>query len=134
MALQVTELVVGSCSDRSGRALQLVDFHFFGSSIFKRARQSKTDHHQKGVEITAGSYLEADIFQVVALQQHLAVRGLEVGPLFHHFVTSPLTKFQFGMVSRKALDTLGLGQFQFGTHSFWEWQPLWVIQPQPLNS
>lgn len=53
-----------------------------------------------------------------AVGQYLAVRGGEPGYFFKHEDHAPLTRYQFWVVTAKALGNIGLNGVQFGTHSF----------------
>ncbi|XP_060100330.1 integrase/recombinase xerD homolog [Heteronotia binoei] len=117
-ALRVSELVVSSRNDSSGRALLMGDVKIVGDCVTIRVRRSKTDQRHKGVTITLGSCHVSEICPVLALKGYISVRGDDPGPFFRHEDGSPLTKFQFWSVTSQALVKLGLSGFRFGTHSF----------------
>lgn len=77
-------------------------------------RCSKTDQTGKGPLIFLGSCVDPDLCPVAAVRQYLVVHGDRPRYLFVHQDCSPLTKFQFWSVTRRALDNLGLRGWQFG--------------------
>lgn len=56
---------------------------------------------------------------MAAVSQYLAIRGRDVGPLLQHQDRASLTKYQFWMLTSRALDLFGLKGVKFGTHLFW---------------
>ncbi|XP_054850615.1 uncharacterized protein LOC129340074 [Eublepharis macularius] len=117
-ALRVSELVVQSQRDSSGRALSACDIQFMGGKVLIRIRKSKTDQKQAGSVLTLGPCEDKALCPVRALRSYVKVRGEDEGVLFRHNDRSPLTRYQFWAVTDRALRQLGLVGVKFGTHSF----------------
>lgn len=52
------------------------------------------------------------------VKRYLAVRGEVSGFFFRHSDGAPLTRYQFWIVTARALESIGLSGVKFGTHSF----------------
>lgn len=107
-AFRVGELVTRSKADSSGRALQMDDVRLGSSSVQFTLRFSKTDQRGKGALFSLGVCDDMALCPVLAVRQYLALRGSSGGYLFIHRNLTPLTRYQFWVVTRKALDGLGL--------------------------
>lgn len=117
-ALRVSELVASSKRDTSDRALHLDDVILGTNTILIKIRRSKTDQAGQGKQVQLHGCDDPKLCPIKALASFLEVRGQEAGFLFIHSDGSPLTKYQFWVVTSKALASLGLQGVQFGTHSF----------------
>ena len=83
-----------------------------------RLRKSKTDQAGQGTWVAFAPASREELCPIAAMRSYLKSRGSQPGFLFQHANGSPLTKYQFWAVASKALQALGLGECQFGTHSF----------------
>lgn len=116
--LRISELVAGSHRDSFNQPLQLADVHLGLPVVQLLLCFSKTDQLGRGTLISLAACADLTLCPVTPLCHLLAVRGQEAGYLFIHWDGTPLTKFQFWSVTRRALDRIGLSGCQFGTHSF----------------
>ncbi|XP_052788854.1 uncharacterized protein LOC128223621 [Mya arenaria] len=74
---------------------------------------------QLGAPETIGIKSSNDtVCPVSSLVQYLRVRPKVAGPLFCHFDGSPVTRYQFTSVLKKALRDAGLDYTRFSSHSF----------------
>lgn len=117
-AFRISKLVAESCHDASWQALHFADVQCGQEGIQLLLRFSKTNQLGRGSLISLSPCLDPDLCPVLVLCSYLALRGQGDGCLFIHEDGTPLTKFQFWSVTRRALDGLGLSGCQFGSHSF----------------
>lgn len=117
-ALRVGELMASSKKHGSRRALTLEDVQILSNSLEVRIRTLKTDQKGKGKIFSLAVCDDGELCPVAAMVRYLAVRGPSKGYLFCHADTSPLTRYQFWLVSGKAWVKLGLSGVQFGINSF----------------
>lgn len=89
-----------------------------GGRLHILIRSSKTDQLGKGKSLVLETCGEAELCPVRALSQFLTVRKVGGGILFCHVDGPPLTRYQFWVVTSKALRELGLNGVKFFTHSF----------------
>ena len=115
---RVGELTV---TDRlsSSKIVALQDIEINSSSIRVNLRFSKTDQYGVGCSIQIPNCQKnACICPVRLVQKYLLIRPHCPGPLFIHFNHSPVTRYQFAAVLRKALQFLNLDSTRIKTHSF----------------
>lgn len=117
-ALRISELVAGSCCDASKQDLRFADIQCGQKGIQLLLRFSKTDQLGRSFFISLGPCVDLALYPVLVLHCYLAVKGQAEGYLFIHWDGTPLTKFQFWLVTRRALDRMGLLGCQFVIHSF----------------
>ncbi|XP_046583276.1 uncharacterized protein LOC124290573 [Haliotis rubra] len=101
----VSEVVAGSISDSSQRALLLNDLSFASDQSYVEVvlRASKTDQQGRGTRIAIQAVPRSILCPVKALTRFLAVRPRTDGYFFIHTNSAPLTRFQFQAVLRKTL-------------------------------
>lgn len=98
------------------RVVSLQDIQI-GKTLEVKLRYSKTDQDGSGCTVciprTKGQHCP-----VQSLEQYIAIRHCNPGPLFCHFDHSALSRYQFAAVLRKALVFIGLDVGKYKTHSF----------------
>ena len=115
------EFAVKSKFDKGDKVISSSDIFFAepGKAALRLVlRYSKTDQAGRSSVISIGREPGSAICPVAALERYLAVRPPCVGPLFIHMDRTPLSRYQFQSVLRKALIACGLPVSQFKTHSF----------------
>ena len=117
-AFRISEVVAASKADATGRCLMWDDLQLEDSGMRLRLRRSKTDQAGQGTWVALAPASREELCPIAAMRSYLKSRGSQPGFLFQHANGSPLTKYQFWAVASKALQALGLGECQFGTHSF----------------
>ncbi|XP_054854861.1 integrase/recombinase xerD homolog [Eublepharis macularius] len=117
-AFRVSEIVAGSRSDTSGRALAASDLTCSPRLVTITLRRSKTDQRGRGSTVTLRAARRRVLCPVRAVRAFLDCRPLGPGPLFIHEDGSPLSRYQFSSVLRACLLAAGLPPMQFGSHSF----------------
>ena len=114
----ISEVVAASKADKAGRCLMWDDLQFEDNGIRLRLRKSKTDQAGRGAWVALAPASREELCPIAAMRSYLKLQGNQQGFLFQHANGSPLTKYQFWAVASKALQAMGLGEYQFGTHSF----------------
>lgn len=104
--------------DKLARALQWGDVLCLNGQLTVHVRVSKTDQLGEGRAIRLDACADEALCLVRAVEQYLAVRGADPGFFFQHVDRVPLTRYQFWVVTLKALSSMGLEGVRFGTHSF----------------
>uniref|UniRef100_A0ABM5EUS7 Integrase/recombinase xerD homolog n=1 Tax=Pogona vitticeps TaxID=103695 RepID=A0ABM5EUS7_9SAUR len=117
-AMRISELVALGRNDVSRRALQLEDVAVWDGQVRVRLRSSKTDQYGKGNMVILGQCTLENICPVRAMKEFGIRRGTDRGYFFQHKNGSPLTKYQFWALTDMALESLGIKNMRFGTHSF----------------
>lgn len=117
-ALRISKLVASSKSDLSGKAFDRDDVSVSSDQVHILIRSSKTDQSGKGRSLVLNTCDIAELCPVKALTQFLSVRKTGKGVLFCHVDGSPLTRYQFWVVTAKALRNLGQEGIKSGMHSF----------------
>ncbi|CAC5420120.1 unnamed protein product [Mytilus coruscus] len=79
---------------------------------------SKTDQLGTGKVLTISSQYNVKICPVIALSSYFMVRPSVQGPLFCHYDTKQLTRYQFSAVLKKSLAVLGYKGSNYKSHSF----------------
>ncbi|CAC5408031.1 unnamed protein product [Mytilus coruscus] len=79
---------------------------------------SKTDQLGTGKVLTISSQYNVKICPVIALSSYYMVRPSVEGPLFCHYDTKPLTRYQFSAVLKKSLAVLGYKGSNYKSRSF----------------
>ena len=120
--LRVGEFTVQRQSD-DGRKILAKDDIQWGQEenshfMLVQIRFSKTDQHGRGTTLKIKENKTEGTCPVKAMETYLRVRPKEKGPLFRHKDGSPLSRYQFNAVLKKALLESGVGANQYGTHSF----------------
>lgn len=116
---RISELLGQSKSLVGGRPpLQLVDVTDSVSSLVLFLRGSKTDTYRQGLSISIPRVGDSpDACPVLSMRAYLAVRPHLPGDLFIHFDGSPLSRYQFQAVLKKAATLLNWPP-GFSAHSF----------------
>lgn len=109
---------MSSRTDESARALQWSDILLREVTLTVHVRVTKTDQFGKGRAVCLDACADSALCPVGAVEQYMAVRGLEPGFFFQHEDRVPLTLYQFWVIMARALDNIGLKDGHFGTHSF----------------
>ena len=81
-------------------------------------KSSKTDQHGESVTLHFIKGNDDIVCPIKALRQYLSVRPSCGDPLFLHFDSSPLTRYQFDSMLKKGIKTMGLNPIHFTPHSF----------------
>ncbi len=97
-----------------------VKFHKSGSkmAVSLSFRHSKANQAGPPQTVCLVQAQNAKLCPVLALRNFVWIRPRVGGPLFCHFDSSPLTKYQFNGVLKKALAFSGLGGLHISAHSF----------------
>ncbi|XP_046565904.1 uncharacterized protein LOC124274582 [Haliotis rubra] len=119
---RVGELVAASARDSTNRACLFSDITVAGdlSAIQVHLRSSKTDQGGLGAYITIQALPNSPLCPVAAVQRFRCIRPTGTGYFFTHFDSSPLTKFQFQAVLKKALASIPepINPSLYSSHSF----------------
>ncbi|XP_075444756.1 uncharacterized protein LOC142488268 [Ascaphus truei] len=115
-ALRAGELVC--VSKKGGGGLQRADVSLGEGLVRLLVRRSKTDQKGKGAWILLKGLPGSVVCTVKALEDYLAVRPEQGGPLLVHKNGGALSRFQYLRVFRMCLKHQGLEGGQYGTHSF----------------
>ncbi|XP_072005005.1 uncharacterized protein [Engystomops pustulosus] len=113
-ALRISELVPPSANKPGG--LLFEDVSVSSGGLRLRIRRSKTDVFGRGCWVSLRQ-VGGSACPVLAVSNFLAIRvgGVQ---FFSHADSSPLTRFQFTVLFKKALAAAGFPPGEFGTHSF----------------
>lgn len=117
-AFRIGELVVGSATEVTGRALRREDVALNGLTLFITLRSSKTNQNGKAEQIRLYAQREGCPCPVQAWLSFSKCSKAQPGPLLVHADGQPLSRFQFTGVLRKALSQARLPSHQFASHSF----------------
>lgn len=118
--LRVGEFTAHAKNRPYERRLSLSDVQLspVGDVLRLHIRFSKTDQFGAGTTVLLASS-GSDICPVSAVEDYLASRSaLQSTQFFCHFDGSPLTRYQFSAVVKKAIDFLGIATDKFKSHSF----------------
>ena len=115
--LRVCEVTANN-QHEMGYALRLSDVLPGDNSIKITIRKSKTDRIGRHTSLVLTRFNNENICPVLSLSKYLNVRPKSLTPiLFCHQDSSPLTRYQFSSVLKKALSHLAI-QGRFTSHSF----------------
>lgn len=121
--LRVSEFTALSKNKISDRALQIGDVRFVPAQVHGEGhmhvtiRYSKTDQRGRSTTLIIPEARETDVCPVRALKRYIDMRTPGEGQLFWHFDRSPLTRFQFSSVLKRALEVKGVLNVGFTSHS-----------------
>ncbi|XP_075460190.1 uncharacterized protein LOC142496953 [Ascaphus truei] len=115
-ALRAGELVC--VSKKGGGGLQRADVSLGEGLVRLLVRRSKTDQKGKGAWILLKGLPGSVVCPAKALDDYLAIRPEQGGPLLVHQNGGALSRFQYLRVFRMCLKQQGLEGGQYGTHSF----------------
>lgn len=113
--LRVGEFAISNGEYR--HVLQISDISFEGSALKLRLHSSKTDQLGKGSIILLHPQNDAVICPCRLIKTFIKIRPNYVGSLFCHFDGSPLTRYQFVCVLKKALSLAGFNTDGYTSHS-----------------
>ncbi|CAG2232678.1 unnamed protein product [Mytilus edulis] len=113
---RVGELVV--TNSLQSHTLQLSDIHILNGLLQVCIPSSKTDQLGKGSNICIYPQLDLNICPVNLVSEFIKSRPPVLGPLFCHFDGSPLSRYQFVTLLKKAIDLSGIDQTRYSSHSF----------------
>ncbi len=113
---RVGELVVNKSWSHSHTIL-LSDIRIEKDSLSINLRFSKTDQLGKGSTIFL-SAVDSFLCPVKFLKVYLDIRPCDIGPAFIHFGGSPVTRYQFNMVLKRALVAAKIPANNYRSHSF----------------
>ena len=120
--MRIGEFSANSCHVVQDSVLKISDvkFHKSGSkmSVLITFRHSKANQAGTPQTVCLVQSEDVTLCPVFALHNFIEIRPRVEGPLFCHFDTSPLTKYQFNAVLKKALAFSGLGESHITSHSF----------------
>ena len=118
--LRVGEITAVSKKGGVANVLSVEDLKFSmdHSSFEINIRSSKTDQRGVGTTLQFRVGLEPILCPVKAITEFMKVRPTVMGPLFIHFEGSPLTRYQFNAILKKGINSLGLPEGEFSSHSF----------------
>ncbi|XP_078509305.1 integrase/recombinase xerD homolog [Lissotriton helveticus] len=117
-AFRVSELVPNSKMDRQG-GIAVDDVVMAAGLLQVRVRRSKTDPLGKGVWVQLRASQGAGYCPVMLMERFMQMRpGCEDNRLLVHEDGTPLTKFQFTRICKRALELLGEDIAHFTSHSF----------------
>ena len=122
--LRVGEFTAVSSNRSSGRVLQLNDIVLMPTQgqnskkcVHVTIRYSKTDQRGKSTTLIIPETADQATCPVRALTRYLAMRTPGAGQLFWHFDKSPLTRYQFASILKKALNIRKVYNVGITTHS-----------------
>jgi site-specific recombinase XerD len=78
----------------------------------------KTDQLGRDTTVVITSQRDINVCPVKKLKEYLLERGSYSGPLFCHFDKTPLSRYQFNAVLKKALAYLNIPAQGYQNHSF----------------
>ncbi|VDI73212.1 Hypothetical predicted protein [Mytilus galloprovincialis] len=113
---RVGELVV--TNSLQSHTLQLSDIHILSGLLQVCIPSSKTDQLGKGSNIWIYPQSDFNICPVNLVSEFIKLRPPVLGPLFCHFDGSPLSRYQFVTLLKKAIDLSGIDQTRYSSHSF----------------
>lgn len=127
---RVGELVF-SAADQSDRPLYKSDLAVMSNNNTKalkvRIRKSKTNH-SRAPDIIQVNEVRGPVCPVAAMTAYLTIRPSTSHYLFCHMNGVPLTRYQFGAVLSKTVQTLNLHSGHYRTHSFRIGAATWLAQ------
>ncbi|CAN2389032.1 hypothetical protein PRIEUP_LOCUS17151, partial [Pristimantis euphronides] len=115
-ALRVGELVSPSKIREGG--IRREDVQVKGNSVEFWIRRSKTDQEGKGKRVVLGTVKGTRMCPVVTWRRLAEVSVGGKGPALRHSDGSYLSRYQFTVVFRKCLHSLGVAEDGFSPHSF----------------
>ncbi|CAN2388361.1 hypothetical protein PRIEUP_LOCUS16307, partial [Pristimantis euphronides] len=115
-ALRVGELVSPSKIREGG--IRREDVQVKGNSVEFWIRRSKTDQEGKGKRVVLGTVKGTRMCPVVTWRRLAEVSVGGKGPALRHSDGSYLSRYQFTVVFRKCLRSLGVAEDGFSPHSF----------------
>nr|XP_028606916.1 uncharacterized protein LOC114607664 [Podarcis muralis] len=107
-ALRVGEVVCEASARGSTRGLLCEDVQLSESAVSVLVRQSKTDQTGKGVLLKLTALAQQGPCPVKDTRRYLRLRPAGPGPFLIHEDGSPLLRYQFTRVMRKAIEACGL--------------------------
>ncbi|XP_075050666.1 uncharacterized protein LOC142134383 [Mixophyes fleayi] len=116
-AFRISELVARSKNDVGGALLSrnvILQPNVMRCKIVK----SKTDQLGRGHWLTITEQQGAVICPVIMANKFASLRPTGEGVWLTHMDKTPLTKFQFNALLKRALGEIGLNPADYGTHSF----------------
>ncbi|XP_077792018.1 integrase/recombinase xerD homolog [Podarcis muralis] len=117
-AFRVGEVVAEVNASGSTCALLMEDVQLSEASLTVRISQSKTDQAGRGSLVKLTASAQQGPCPVKDTSRYLYLRPPGPGPLLLHEDGSPLSRYQFTRVLRKAIDACGLSSQDYAAHSF----------------
>ncbi|XP_077778977.1 integrase/recombinase xerD homolog [Podarcis muralis] len=117
-ALRVGEVVFEVSARGPNRGLLCEDVQLSSSSVSVLIRQSKTDQAGKGVLVKLTASTQQGPCPVKDTRRYLDLRPPGPGPFLIHEDGSPMSRYQFTRVLRKAIEACGLSALEYAAHSF----------------
>ena len=114
---RVGELTVGPKGDQI-HTVKIKNVKLFSNHFEIFLVSSKTDQIGTGTTISLSAKAEKDNCPLAILIKYLKGRPAGNGPLFCHFDSKPLTRYQFSSVLKHNLAVLSISGAQFTSHSF----------------
>ena len=115
---RVGELVVNSSSNLN-HAVDILNVRMqeHDNVLEVLLSHSKTDQKGKGTVIALPA-VNTPVCPVVSMKAYMSLRPEQSGPLFIHFSGTPVSRFQFASVLKKALHFLNVQNDCYKSHSF----------------
>ena len=103
---------------RAEHFIRLQDITMFSDRVEVCVPSSKTDQLGRGTMVVISSELDTSVCPVIKLREYLLVREPVSGPLFCHFDNTPVSRYQFNAILKKALAYLNVPAKGYKNHSF----------------
>ncbi|XP_046331235.2 uncharacterized protein LOC124114611 isoform X1 [Haliotis rufescens] len=114
---RVSELVQTKLS-QPGCAFLDLEVQDTTKTVTVALRHSKTDRHSHGIVVSISAIPGHNLCPVAAVKAYLTVRSQGQTQAFVHFDKSPLTRYQFQAVLKRALAHSGICTAAYSSHSF----------------
>ena len=98
--------------------IRLQDITMFPDRMEACVPSSKTDQLGRGTTVVISSQRDINVCPLNFFKEYLLVRVSYAGPLFCHFYKTPLSRYQFNAVLKKALTYLNIPAEGYKNHSF----------------
>lgn len=114
---RVGELTV-DVHKRTNHFVRLQDIQVYDDRLEVCIPSSKTDQYSSGTTLIIQAQKDNRTCPVRLLKQFLKERSPNMGALFCHFDKSPLSRYQFSAVLKKAISSFGVPTKVYKSHSF----------------
>jgi site-specific recombinase XerD len=103
---------------QSGHSLNIEDINIEQNCLLLLLKTSKTDQFGLDKKLCISALDNKVVCPVQTMYIYLQDRSKLHGQLFCHFYGTPLTRFQFSAILKKALNVLGVKNANCKSHSF----------------